>query len=395
MSRRPTRILTFSSLFPNPTQPLHGLFVAERLRHLLATGEVDAEIVAPVPWFPSGHPIFGRYAQFARVPKESIWLGRRVLHPRYVVVPGPGWYASPLTMAAGTRAAVEQLRGEGRRLDLIDAHYLYPDGVAAALLGGSLDLPVVITARGSDVTFIPRHPLARRWILWAARRSAALVAVSGALKDRMVAMGIDAAKIEVLRNGVDFDRFHPIDREAARLRLRVNGRVMLSVGHLIELKGPHLVIEALAGLPDWTLLIVGEGPLRSELSKLARSLGCAARVRFEGAVPQNELLHYYNAADLLVLASSREGMANVLLEAAACGTPIVATRVEGSAEVVEEPHMGRLLPERSAGAIVAAVRELDGQSFDRKLGRTLAHRLGWAATVEGLLGLYGRVAKGS
>ncbi|MCI0430956.1 MAG: glycosyltransferase [Rhodospirillales bacterium] len=391
MQSRPIRILTFSSLFPNPEQPRHGLFVAERLRHLLATGAVETEIVAPVPWFPSRHSIFGRYANSARVPAESLWEGRRVLHPRHLVVPGPGWYLTPLLMARGARAAVARLLREGQGFDLIDAHYYYPDGIAAALLGRSLRKPVVITARGTDVALIPTHALARRWILWAARASAASVAVSAGLRDRMAAIGIDPASITVLRNGVDLDRFRPIDRQAARRRIGVDGRVLLSVGHLINRKGHDLVIVALAKLPGWSLLIVGEGPLRDRLQRRAAAASCADRVRLVGGVPQEELIDYYNAADILVLASSREGMANVLLEAAACGTPIVATRAEGSAEVVLEPEVGRLLPERSPEAIVAAVRDLETRPCDREQIRDQARRLGWEPTVAGLIALYRRV----
>ncbi len=391
MQSRPIRILTFSSLFPNPEQPLHGLFVAERLSHLLASGAVEAEIVAPVPWFPSRHPMFGRYAEFARVPAESVWRGRRVVHPRHLVVPGPGWYATPLLMARGARAAVARAWREGPGFDLIDAHYYYPDGVAAALIGRALKKPVVITARGTDVTLIPTHALARRWILWAARACAASVAVSAGLRDRMAAAGIDPANITVLRNGVDLDRFRPVDRQEARRRIGVNGRVLLSVGNLIELKGHHLVIDALPSLPGWTLLIVGEGPWRDRLQRRAEAAGCADRVRLTGAVPQEKLIDYYNAADILVLASSREGMANVLLEAAACGTPILATRVEGSAEVVREPEMGRLLLERSAQAIAAAVRDLDTSPCDRERIRDHARQLGWEPTTTGLIELYRRV----
>jgi teichuronic acid biosynthesis glycosyltransferase TuaC len=391
MEHRSIRILTFTSLFPNPAQPLHGLFVSERLRQLLATGRVEAEIVAPVPWFPSTRPLFGRYATFARVPAESKWEGRRVLHPRYPVVPGPGWYVTPWSMAGATRRTITRLHRTGRPFDLIDAHYFYPDGIAAVLIGRALDIPVVITARGTDVTVIPNDILARRWILWAAQQSIAIIAVSEALRDRMAAIGVNPAKITVLRNGVDLDRFHPVDRETARRRVGVDGRVLLSVGNLIELKGHSLIIDAIAQLPNWRLLIVGGGPLRNELRERAAAAGCADRVRLVGAVPQENLVEYYNAADVLVLASSREGMANVLLEAAACGTPIVATRAGGSAEIVREPEMGRLLPERSAQAIVAAVHDLVAWPRDRARIREHARRLGWEPTVAGLLAMFRQV----
>jgi glycosyltransferase involved in cell wall biosynthesis len=388
MQQRPIRILTLSSLFPNPEQPLHGLFVAERLRHLLASGEVEAEIVAPVPWFPIQSRMFGRYARFARVPAESSWEGRRVLHPRHLVIPGPGWYLTPLLMAHSLRPVLTRLLAQGHGFEIIDAHYYYPDGVAAALLGSWLRKPVVITARGTDVTLIPTHALARRWILWAARHSAASIAVSANLKERMIEIGVEPGKITVLRNGVDLDRFRPIDREAARKRIGVRGPMLLSVGNLIELKGHHLAIEAVARLPEWELLIVGDGPLRSWLQHRAIDLRCSDRVRLVGTMPQERLIDYYNAADILVLASSREGMANVLLEAAACGTPIIATQVGGNGEVVSTPEMGRLMTERSAAAIEAAVHHLAANPCDRQRIREHARCLGWDPTTAGLIELF-------
>jgi glycosyltransferase involved in cell wall biosynthesis len=171
----------------------------------------------------------------------------------------------------------------------------------------------------------------------------------------------------------------------------VNGRVLLSVGHLIERKGHDLVIDALTSLPDWTLLIVGEGPLRGKLQNRAIIGGLGNRVRLVGAVPQDELIDYYNAADILVLASTREGMANVLLEAAACGTPVIATRAEGSAEVISEPEMGRLLRERSSEAMAAAVHEFDFSPCSRERIREQALALGWGPTTTGLTKLYRRV----
>src|ERR1044071_7119419 len=129
------RIVTFSSLFPNPVQPGLGLFVAERLRQLLGSGAVEARIVAPVPWFPSQRPRFGKYAEFAKVPAQSSWDGLPVLHPKHIVIPAQGWYLTPWFMALAGAAALRQLRAGGYDFELIDAHYYYPDGVAAALLG--------------------------------------------------------------------------------------------------------------------------------------------------------------------------------------------------------------------------------------------------------------------
>ena len=151
--------------------PNFGVFVENRLRHLLATGEVEARVVAPVPWFPSRHPRFGGYARWASVPFAETRDGIEVSHPRYPLPPKLGMLPHPFLMAAGTLATVLRLRRTGFAFDLIDAHYFYPDGVAALLLGAWLDRPVAITARGTDLNLYPqRFPLVRRMIAWAAKR---------------------------------------------------------------------------------------------------------------------------------------------------------------------------------------------------------------------------------
>ena len=156
------KILTFSTLFPNTEKPGHGIFVETRLRHLVASGQVEARVVAPVPWFPLSHPRFGNYAQFAKVPAAETRSGIAVLHPRYPVIPKVGMNLAPALLAAGARASVARMIDEGYDFDLIDAHYFYPDGVAAAMLGKYFNKPVVITARGSDITQIPAYRLPRR-----------------------------------------------------------------------------------------------------------------------------------------------------------------------------------------------------------------------------------------
>ena len=358
------------------------------MRHLLADGGVQAQVVTPVPWFPSSSARFGAYAEYARVPREETRYGIRVLHPRYPLLPAVGMSVAPLLMALAVYPLLRRLRGE---YDVIDAHYFYPDGVAAALLGKWLRVPVVITARGTDINLIPRHRGPRRMILWAARRAAHMITVCQALKDELVALGADAGKITALRNGVDLERFRPVDRDAARKTLGLRRTTLLSVGHLIERKGHHLVIEALADLPDCELLIAGDGEMDAALRALATRFGVADRVRFLGAVPQEELRHVYGAADLLVLASSREGWANVLLEAMACGTPVVATRIWGTPEVVQSRAAGVLVPERSAAAIAAGVRELVASYPDRSATRRYAEGFGWEPTTHGQKEIFARV----
>ena len=385
------KIVTFTTLYPNAVKPGHGIFVETRLRQLVASGRVQARVVAPVPWFPLQHPRFGQYANFARVPQSEQRHGLQVQHPRYLQLPKVGMNVAPFLLAQSGKRALGRLLDEGYDFDLIDAHYFYPDGVAAAMLGKYFNKPVSITARGSDISLLPQYPVPRRLIRWAAARADGLVTVCRALKDELVQLGVDEQRIVPLRNGIDLHLFQPGDRAQQRAALGLDGYTLLCVGHLVPLKGQHLVIEALASLPDVTLLIAGDGVERKRLEQLAADLGVASRVRFLGAVPQPALPAIYGAADAMVLASSREGWANVLLEAMACGTPAIAIRVWGTPEVVARPEAGELMPERTAAGVAEAVRRLRQSPRERADTRRYAELFSWDATTQGQLDLFHRI----
>jgi teichuronic acid biosynthesis glycosyltransferase TuaC len=385
------KILTFSTLYPNAERPGHGIFVETRLRQLLASRRLESRVVAPVPWFPSSNAWFGEYAAFARVPRKERRHDIEVLHPRFPVIPKVGMSLAPLLLAAAVAPTLRRLLALGYDFELIDAHYFYPDGVAAAMLGRRFGKPVVITARGTDLNLISRHPVSRRQILWAARRAQALIAVSDALRGVAAGIGIAPEKVTVLRNGVDTGFFRPMDRDAMRASHGLGGLVLLSVGHLVPEKGHQLVIEAISRLPEAQLLIAGEGPERSRLERFALRHGVSGRLNFLGALPQQRLVEYYGAADAFVLASSREGWPNVLLESLACGTPVIASNVGGCAEIIGAAAAGVLLAERSAEAIAVAVRELAARNVPREAVRRYAEQFSWAATTAGQLELFARV----
>lgn len=380
------RLLTFTTLFPNAGRPNHGVFVENRLRHLLADGGMTATVMAPVPWFPGAlarlrpGSDWARHTQAAPVEQRG---DITILHPHYAVVPRVGMTVAPALLYAASRRALTVAQRGGLQFDLIDAHYLYPDGVAAVALGRHFGVPVVITARGSDVTQLPDYPAPRRMIRWAMREADALISVSAGLKAAMVALDADPSRVTVLRNGVDLAMFTPQDRVAARARLGLDGPVLLSVGLLNDRKGHHRVIAGLALLPGWRLLVVGDGPDRAKLGALAATLGVADRVTFVGPVPHAELPLYYSAADALVLASSREGWANVLLEAMACGTPVVASPIPGNPEVVQEPAAGVIMPDNSGAGVAAGVQALLSVRRPAAETRAYAERFSWDATSAG------------
>lgn len=389
---RKIRVLLFSTLYPSSVRPGHGIFVETRLRHLLTSDQIEVRVVAPVPWFPLKGERYGGWARLAATPTFEKRNGIDVWHPRYFLPPKIGMNIAPLTLAQGARITIAKLIKAGFDFDLIDAHYYYPDGVAAALLARWFNKPFVVTARGSDLNLLPQYAIPRRWIQWAESKSAASIGVCRALMDELILLGGDSARMHVLRNGVDLLHFQPHEQVEARYKLGLpEGRLMLCVGHLVELKGHHLAIEALCHLPDVRLVIVGDGVERSKLIELAKRLSVSERVIFAGAQSQVELPYWYSAADVLVLCSSREGWANVLLESMACGTPVVATRVGGTPEVIQNNAAGRLMSERSAPELVAQVRALFSDYPLRQDVRAYAEQFDWAHTTCGQLALFERI----
>ncbi|MGF1630414.1 MAG: glycosyltransferase family 4 protein [Kiloniellaceae bacterium] len=381
------RILTFTTLYPNAAKPQFSVFVENRLRHLVASAEVAARVLAPVPYFPFNSERFGAYAAFARAPRYEERFGIEIDHPRYLTIPKFGMSVAPFLLYARAKRSLARLLREGHRFDLIDAHYFYPDGVAAVMLGRAFGLPVTITARGSDINLIPDYARPRQLILRAARQADGVIAVSGALAAKLVALGVEPSHVTVLRNGVDPQLFRPvtpydaIERPAPR-------PLAVSVGNLVPLKGHDLAISALAEIPELSLWIVGGGPERSRLEALAQGLGVGPRVRFLGVVPHERMPEVYSAADVLVLASEREGWPNVLLEAMACGTRVVTTKVSDVADLVNAPAAGIWVEDRSAGSLAGALRKILAAPVPRAQTREHALAFTWDATTRGQIDLF-------
>lgn len=362
------RILVFSSLFPSAAAPTAGTFIRERVFRV--GKRLPIVVVAPQPW----SPFDGLVRLFRRTfrPQATgfeIVDEVHVHRPRYFSMPGILKAADGWLMARGSMAVVRRLQREFRP-NVIDAHFLFPDGYAATLIGQKLALPVTITLRGSkDKRLIGtnREPFLKR----AAKSAAKLFAVSNALRhDVGEKLGVAPEEILVVPNGVDLEKFQPVDRLEARRRVGIppEARVIIGVGGLVEGKGFHRIIPLIrrlrAKFPRLIYLVVGggttQGDMREQLETLARNEGVEGAVRFCGRQLPEDLKWYYGAADVFVLATAYEGWANVFLEAMACGLPVVATRVGGNEQVVSSPALGELVdywnPTEFAAAIERALR---------------------------------------
>ncbi len=320
------RVVSLATVFPSPERPLHGLFVWQRLRHCAETEALD--VVAPVSWFRRGA------AQPGADPTTS--PGLTVHRPTFFYVPGIMKILDGVCLALSVWPTMRALHRQ-RRIDLIDAHFGFPDGVAGLLLGWWFRCPVVVTFRGNELDY-ERYRL-RRWAIGVvARRAAAVIAVSHELADHAIAKGAPRSRVHVIANGVETTLFRPMPREEAvrQVSAPLGRPLVVSVGHLTRRKGMHHVIEAFASIlgqwPAARLVLVGgrvaeTGDYDAELRALADRLGLHDRVSFAGSASQTTIAAWLNAADVFVLSSAREGCPNVVWEAMACGCPVVASAV--------------------------------------------------------------------
>jgi glycosyltransferase involved in cell wall biosynthesis len=390
---RRLQLLTFSSLFPSAARPRHGIFVETRLLHLLRQQAIEARVIAPVPWFPFKSSVFGAYAAFARTPREELRGDGSVIvaYPRYPMLPRVGVAQQPERMARATLKQLESWQAGGWSPRLIDAHYFYPDGVAAALVAERIGVPYVVTARGTDINVIAQLPGLAQRIRWAAERAAVVIAVAERLRQGIVALGIDPAKVVTVRNGVDLDIFGLKDPVAARAELGLpDGPLLGAVGNLVPVKDQALAIASLVHLPRHHLVIVGDGPLKVELLALGRRLGVQDRLTVRPVMPQSGLASFYACLDALLVTSVREGWPNVVLEALACGTPVVATDVGAVNEMLDGAAVGCIARDRTPQAVAAAVDAVLATRPSRAAARAHAAGFDWSSVSQAQFALFER-----
>lgn len=388
------RVLSIATLYPNDLTPNFGVFVERQMQAVVKRGDVDLVLVNPIglPPFPlSLHP---RYRGLSDLPQHEERGGVTVLRPHFRLLPGIG---GRFNAAAVTRAVLllaRRLHAEAP-FDLVDAQFFHPDGAAAVNIAKALGLPSSVKARGADIQFWGKQPGVAQQVLAAGREATGLLAVSSGLIDNMAALGIDPGKVTVHRTGLNADLFRPYDRRMCRdeLGLPRDAQILACVGALIPRKGQTYAIEAMPLLPEAILLLAGQGPDEAALKSTAERLGVADRVRFLGAVPHDRLPIVLNAADVFVLPTASEGLANAWVEALACGTPVVTTSIPGAVELLTDPAWGSFAA-RDKLAIAIEVSQLLANPPPRETVAAAVAGFSWeanaAALVEYWNGLAGR-----
>ncbi|MGE3692037.1 MAG: glycosyltransferase [Novosphingobium sp.] len=393
------RVLSIGTLYPNDIAPNFGIFVERQMEAVVRRGDVDLTMVNPLglpPWPLTLHP---RYRPLRSVAREETRKGVPVLRPCFRLLPGLGGRFNAAMVARAVLPLARELHAEAP-IDVIDAQFFYPDGPAAMRVAQALGVPLSVKARGADIHLWGSRPGTAQQVVAAGRAADGLLAVSQGLAGDMAALGMPCERITIHRTGLDRARFRPLDRAEcrARLGLPADEPLLATVGALIARKGQVFAIEALAQVPGARLAMAGTGPDEAALRARAQELGLADRVLFLGAVPHDDIPLLLNAADLFVLPTASEGLANAWVEALACGTPVVTTDIPGASELITAPAHGRLVA-RDAGAIADAVRDLlaappsrdavaagaQGYSWEENAAQLVAHWRRLAGTLSGSL----------
>jgi teichuronic acid biosynthesis glycosyltransferase TuaC len=379
------KILVYTTLFPNHLHPNNAIFIKQRMFHFAKLKNCEIKVVAPVPYCPPW-PQLGKWYQNSQIKKYEVMDGIEVFHPRYPLIPKLSMPVHGLSLFLSSLKLLKKIN-QTFPFDLIDGHYIYPDGFAAVLLGKTLKKPVVLSARGSDINQFIRFKSIKPMLRYALNRADHVISVCHALKQEMVTLGINDDKISIIPNGVDTEQFYPLDKKEARKKLSLphKKRIILSVGSLIPRKGFHVILDAFPKLlqedNNIHFYIIGEGPFRSSLERQIESLNLTRHVSLVGERPNSELKIWYSAADVFCLASSREGWANVIMESLACGTPVVATNVWGAPEILTSSDIGMLV-DRTPGSLYSVLKTALETTWNRKRIRGHVKDCNWLTVAE-------------
>lgn len=387
-------VLALATLYPNAVNPRFGTFVARSLEALAKRGAWRVTVINPIGLPPLA---LGRYRPLAELSPMSEEGGIIVHRPQFTLIPRIGARRNASAIARTVLPLVRRIHAE-HPIDVVDAQFFFPDGPAAAEIARAMGLPLSIKARGSDISFWGDHSFARQQMLEAARAATGLLAVSRDLAGQMAAMGMEADKITVHYTGLDRDRFRPFEHTQLRnqlgrelgFALPENAPLLACVGALIERKGQAIAITALKAVPGARLVLVGKGEDEARLRALAVNEGVETRVHFAGSIDHDLMPLILSAADVMVLPTVSEGLANVWVEALACGTPVVTCDVGGARELIVNETAGRLV-DRNPEAVAAGITAVLNDPPSREAVAALTEPFSWEANAAALAAHYERL----
>jgi glycosyltransferase involved in cell wall biosynthesis len=390
------RVLFVTELWP----PHGGSFVFEQVKSVASHVSVTVVVLIPHP------PNLSRYrSQRSRFANKSeapeLEHTISVYYLRYRTIPELGKY---LNSAQAFRALARFLRRHNEQFDLVHAHFAYTTGFAAVRAGRNFSLPVMVATYGSDINFYtkrtPQNFAAALFTIWALRHATAITALSKDLAAKIAALGISHRQITVIPLGIRETIFFPRGEKTMlrrQLQLPTAGPLFLFAGNWVPVKGLNYLFEAFARvcqqLQEAKLIMIGSGELQPLLKRQAQKIGIVNQIIWIGQKAHAEIPLWMSAADFLVLPSLSEGYGLVALEALACGTPVIASRVGGIPEILTSNDFGILVPPRDSEALARAMLEAAGRKWEMKKLVDYAHAHTWSKQTQDLLKLYQNVMK--
>jgi len=376
------RVLTFTSLFPNNVNSNLGGFIARRMTNWATAYATKWTVVAPVPFFPS-FPVASPWKKYSDVTYFENYQEWDVHHFRYAMIPKFGLPFQGHSMALCTTRQVVRLNRHQGPFDILDAHFIYPDAFAALKISQKLKIPLVVSARGSDINLYAQMASIRPMIRSVLESADAVIGVSGDLVEKMIRLGAPEKRCYHIPNGVDTHRFHPRTDNGCTKKDR-----LLAVGNLVPEKGFDNLLKAVAALkslyPKIELNIIGSGPHSEHLVSLCKNLKIESHVSFVGQVPHDEISAWFQKSGIFCLSSLREGNPNVVLEALASGLPVASTPAGGVPELIFENINGAMASDFSVESLIAAIRKVLAKEWSpEKIRETISDR-NWDTVAKGV-----------
>ncbi len=391
------KILVITNVFPNSQEPNRGIYNLQQFQELKKFPGYEIQVIAPLPW---SLPIKmnKKWYKIAQIPDKEEIAGFCVYHPRYLVIPK---VLSSLHGFSLFLSLIGKVRSVQKRFpfDCILATWAYPDAFAASLIAQRFRKPLITKVHGSDINLYTKPFLLRKLVQYALRASARVIALSGELKNIIVNLGVSEDRVVIVGNGIDEKKFKFENMKNCRDYLHLNngGKKVLFVGNLMPVKGVTYLLEAMKILLDkrkgLSLTVVGDGTDRPMLEAKAAELGIRDFVNFVGARKHSDIPLWLNASDILCLPSLKEGCPNVVLEAMACGKPVVASRVGGVPEIIKSEDFGILVEPQNPGALAEALSLALDKAWKGSVIREEALKSTWPESAQKLREVFEKEVK--
>jgi len=396
------KVLVLSHMYPSKFNEMNGIFVHEQVKALEEKG-VEVQVVSPVPWTPFPFKyLSSKWKAYSVIPAQTIWEGIKVWYPRYITFPKSWFFASSgQRMYLGIKDLVAKIYQEFQ-FDLIHAHVALPDGFAAMMLSEICNSPFIVTVHGQDLQITLYKSKGCKNALYDVFKNAKrVITVSNKLKKIAKANIGFIEKIIVIGNGVSVNN-QIKDKNRIKVKNYLNQKTILSVSNLITLKGIDLNLKAFALLinkyPDLKYQIIGDGPEKNRLKKLATDLGINDRVEFLGRLGHKEVLKYMEKADIFSLPSWNEGFGVVYIEAMAQGKPVIGCRGEGIEDFVEDGKTGMLVEPKDVDSLVQTIDYLlsnpdEAWAIGKRARKLVLENYTWDKNAEKTIKVYKEVLK--